>query len=81
MKIEYTTGCINNSLTVDEKETVDIDINKLKSIIKHLVDKTDDISILQELILSFVQEYGTYEYLGTCEQCGDSIDKFVYEEL
>lgn len=81
MKIEYTTGCINNSLTVDEKETVDIDINKLKSIIKHLIDKTDDISILQELILSFVQEYGTYEYLGTCEQCGDSIDKFVYEEL
>lgn len=81
MKIEYIIGCINNSLTVDEKETVDIDINKLKSIVKHLVDKTDDISILQELILSFVQEYGTYEYLGTCEQCGDSIDKFVYEEL
>lgn len=80
MKIEYIIGCINNSLTVDEKETVDMDINELKSIVKYLVDKTDDISILQELIMSFVQEYGIYENLGTCEQCGDSIDKFVYEE-
>ena len=80
MKIEYIIGCINNSLTIDEEEVTDININKLKSIVKHLVDKTDDTSILQELILSFVQEYGKWKYLGTCEQCGDSIDKFVYEE-
>lgn len=80
MKIEYIIGCINSSLTVDKEEVTDININKLKSIVKHLVDKTDDTSILQELILSFVQEYGKWEYLGTCEQCGDSIDKFVYEE-
>ena len=80
MKIEYIIGCTNNSLKIDKEEVTDININKLKSIVKHLVDKTDDTSILQELILSFVQEYGTCEYLGICEQCGDSIDKFVYEE-
>lgn len=81
MKIEYTTGCIINSLGIDEKDIMDIDINKLKSIVKHLVDKTDNTSILHNLIIDFVQEYGTYKYLSTCEQCGDPIDKFVYEEL
>ena len=39
MKIEYTTGCIINSLGIDEKDIMDIDINKLKSIVKHPVDK------------------------------------------
>lgn len=82
MKIKYILGCIigciNNSLTIDEENVTDI--NELKPIVKHLVDKTDDISILQELILSFCIEYGIHENLGTCEQCGDSIDKFVYEE-
>lgn len=80
MKIEYIIGCINDSLTINEKETINIGIDKLKSTVRYLVDKIDDISMLQSILVDFVQKYGKYECLGRCEQCGDSIDKFVYEE-
>lgn len=80
MKIEYIIGCINDSLTINGEETINVGIDKLKSTVKYLVDKIDDISILQSILTDFVQEYGKYESLGYCEQCEDSIDKFVYEE-
>ena len=33
MKLEYTDGCICTSLTVDGKETIDMDLDSLKEVI------------------------------------------------
>ena len=42
MKLEYTDGCICTSLTVDGKETIDMDTKDFKEVIHKLIDKEND---------------------------------------
>ena len=79
MKIESVTGCICDSLTVDDVETVDMDKEAIKDVIKKLIDREDDLGTLQSILIDLVETQGEFEDLGHCEQCGDWITKYTVE--
>lgn len=79
MRIEYVTGCTCDSLTIDEKETVDMEIGDLKSSIHKMIDNIDNISTLQDIVMRVTELDGDYECLGHCDQCGDTIYKHTLE--
>ena len=79
MKIESVTGCICDSLTVDDVETVDMDKEAVKDVIKKLIDREDDLGTLQSILIDLVETKGEFEDLGQCEQCGDWITKYTLE--
>lgn len=79
MKIESVTGCTCNSLTVDDVETVDMDKEAVKDVIKKLIDREDDLGVLQYILIDLVEFQGEFEDLGHCDQCGDWITKYTVE--
>lgn len=79
MKIESVTGCTCDSLTVDDVETVDMDKEAIKDVIKKLIDREDDLRTLQSMLMDLVEIQGECEVLGQCEQCGDWITKYTLE--
>lgn len=79
MKIESVTGCTCVSLTVDNVETVDMDKEAVKDVIKKLIDREDDLGTLQSILIDLVETQGEFEDLGHCEQCGDWITKYTVE--
>ena len=79
MKIESVTGCTCDSLTVDNVETVDMDKEAVKDVIKKLIDREDDLGTLQSILIDLVETQGEFEDLGRCDQCGDWITKYTLE--
>ena len=79
MKIEYTSGCTAYSLNVDGVETVDMDKQDVKNVIKKLVDTEKDLGVLQMLLEYLMESQGEYEDLGQCETCGDHITRYTLE--
>ena len=79
MKIESVTGCTCDSLTVDNVETIDMDKEAVKDVIKKLIDREDDLGTLQSILIDLVETQGEFEDLGHCEQCGDWITKYTVE--
>lgn len=79
MKIESITGCTCDSLTVDDVETVDVDKEAVKDVIKKLIDREDDLGTLQSILIDLVGSRGEFEDLGHCDQCGDWITKYTLE--
>lgn len=79
MKIESITGCTCDSLTVDDVETVDMDKEAVKDVIKKLIDREDDLGTLQSILIDLVGSRGEFEDLGHCDQCGDWITKYTLE--
>lgn len=78
MKINYTSGCTCDSLTIDGKESIDLSPKVIKDTIVKALERIDDISTLQD-ILTTIAETGEYENLGHCEQCGDWITSYTLE--
>ena len=79
MKIESVTGCICDSLTVDDVETVDMDKEAVKDVIKKVINREDDLGVLQSILIDLVESQGEFEDLGHCDQCGDWITKYTVE--
>lgn len=79
MKIESVTGCTCDSLTVDDVETVDMDKEAVKDVIKKLIDRENDLGTLQSILMDLVETRGEFEDLGHCDQCGDWITKYTLE--
>lgn len=79
MKIISVTGCMCDSLTVDNVETVDMDKKDVKEVIKKLLDKESDLGILQSILIDLVETQGEFEDLGQCDECGDWITKYTVE--
>ena len=79
MKIESVTGCTCDSLTVDNVETVDMDKEAVKDVIKKLINREDDLGVLQSVLIDLVEFQGEFEDLGRCDQCGDWITKYTLE--
>lgn len=78
MKINYTSGCTCDSLTIDGKESIDLSPKVIKDSIVRALEKINDMPTLQD-ILTTVAETGEYEDLGHCEQCGDWITSYTLE--
>lgn len=78
MKINYTSGCICDSLTIDDKESTDLSVDDIKDIIVKALNQINDVSILQEMLIT-IAETGEYENLGHCDECGDYISSYTLE--
>lgn len=78
MKINYTTGCIRDSLTIGGRESINCSLEFIKSTIIKALEQIDDMSALQDILIT-IAETGEYEDLGHCEQCGDFITSYTLE--
>ena len=67
MKINYTTGCTCDSLTIDEIESADMPAEDIKEAIVLSLNKVEDITALQNILVSVLEEAGEFEDLGHCE--------------
>ena len=63
MKIEYVTGCTCNSLTIDGVETVDMDIKDVRSCVLDIISRTNDLSLLQDILTNYAETSGEFEDL------------------
>ena len=78
MKINYTSGCTCDSLTIDGKESADLSPKVIKNAIVKALEKIDDMATLQDILMT-VAETGEYEDLGHCGQSGDWIASYTLE--
>lgn len=80
MEIIYSTGCMNNSLTVDGKETCEMSVEELRGCVSKALNKVSEISTLQSIILDILEiEYYDYEAGEQCEDCGDVPETYKME--
>lgn len=79
MKIVNISGCTSDSLTIDDVETIDMDIKDVKEAIKKVIDKEDDLGVIQSILMDLVESEGEFEDLGHCDECGDWITKYTLE--
>lgn len=77
--LEYTSGCTATSLTVDKVETVNMDKEDVKTVIKKLVDNENDLGLLQMMFEYLMESQGKYENLGQCESCGDYTERYALD--
>ena len=79
MKIISVSGCTCDSLTIDNVETSEMNIEDIRETIKKLIDRESDLGTLQSILIDLVETRGDFEDLGNCEQCGDWITKYTVE--
>ena len=80
MEIIYSTGCMNDSLTIDGKETCEISVDELRDNVSKSLSKVDDISILQRIIIDIIERvWDDYKAGEQCEDCGDVPETYKLE--
>lgn len=75
MKIEYTSGCVAHSLTIDGVETIDLDPKEFKEKALKVIEKIDNEELLRTLLIQAVEIMGESELMAHCDECGDNIYK------
>jgi len=73
MELIYTDGCCNNSLSIDGKESIDMNMEDFRKVIHMIVDKIEDISELQDIFKNFMELNGELTGEYTCLCCGDCV--------
>lgn len=80
MKLEYTSGCICDSLNIDNVETIDMPIDKFKEVLHTLLNRESDLAVLQQVYMSFMESQGNYESSNEpCDCCGDYVVTYTLE--
>lgn len=79
MKLKYVTGCICDSLSVDDKEFNELPLEEKKRILCHLIEHSIDEYTLQELFIKYMECEGNLNIFDTCECRGDSIYQYDLE--
>lgn len=79
MKLHYVTGCICDSLSVDDKEFNELSLEERKRILHHLIEHSTDEYTLQELFIKYMECEGHFTNYPPCECCGDVIYKYDLE--
>ena len=83
MKIESTTGCVCDSLTVDGVETAEMQIEDVKNVARKLIDAENDLSNLQYIIANkqIVEEYFHHKFTKSLLCPGSNSVKEFYKSL
>jgi len=80
MKLELSQGCICDSLEIDNTEENDLTDEQRRNVIDkvctYLKSKPE---LLNPFLTWFLTWEGEYEDLGTCETCGDHVDRYTLE--
>jgi len=77
MRHEYTEGCLQTSLLINNVDVRNLPIDVLKNAILEIVNNETDKSVLIDFWCNMVELTGDYEDLGKCSQCGDYISKYT----
>lgn len=78
MKLEYTYGCVCDSLSIDGVETIDMQEQDFKNVIYKLIDRESDIAVLQSIYKDLMESQGEYESSDEpCECCGDYVTTYT----
>lgn len=81
MKLDYTDGCICTSLTVDGIETIDLDIDTFRNVIKKFLTfgRDKNFAVLLECIRQLIQEahYAELEENEDEEEFLDNVNHYV----
>lgn len=75
MKIEYTSGCVAHSLTIDGVETIDLDPEEFKEKVLKVIEKINNEQLLRDFPIQAVEIMGESELMAHCDECGDCIYK------
>lgn len=75
MKIEYTSGCVVHSLTIDGVETIDLDPKEFKEKVLKVIESIDNEQLLRDFLIQAVEIMGESELIAYCDECGDNIYK------
>ena len=75
MKIEYTSGCVVHSLTIDGVETIDLDPKEFKEKVLKVIESIDNEQLLRDFLIQAVEIMGESELIAHCDECGDYIYK------
>ena len=76
MELIYTNGCTATSLSVDGKESIDMDMEDFRKVIHKIVDKIDDFAELQSIFMDFVSLNGDLIDDYQCSCCGDCVTTY-----
>lgn len=79
MILKMVRGCMANSLTVDDKEEMDLTDEERKEVLKRICDhfKPKD---LNEVMQVLIESFGDYESDDIpCETCGDYVETYTWE--
>lgn len=76
MKIKYITG--HYSLSVDNKEFIDLPIEKQKEVLHKCIDDTSSM-FLQDMLERFMEYSGERAETFKCEDCGEYIEMYTLE--
>lgn len=79
MKLEVTEGCTAYSYEVDGEEWRDLTNDDRKYVLLNIINSQDNFDNCQHIFTSLVQEFGEYENLGSCDQCGDYVSRYTLE--
>ena len=80
-RIVYTDGCVVSGLTVDDRRFDDLSLKEQKAIMYKIIDSAQDSSSLQGMLIEYVETAGEYEYLYTCEECGDRVCSWTIDMI
>lgn len=76
MELIYTDGCCNNSLSIDGKESIDMNMKDFRKVIHKIVDKIEDFSELQDIFKNFLVLNGELIDEYNCACCGDYVTTY-----
>lgn len=80
MKLEYTSGCICDSLNVDGVEIMDMAIEDVRNVVRELLNREQNLATLQDVFMSMISSQGVYEHSKEpCDCCGDYITTYKLE--
>ena len=80
MEIIYSTGCTNDSLTIDGRETCEMSVEELRGYVSKALNKVREISTLQRIILDILEiECDDYKAGEQCKYCGDVPETYKLE--
>lgn len=78
-KIELSRGCMSNGMYYKDLSFQDMDSDEMKSIFDEVINylmKNNGMTYYH-FIEALVETHGEWESLGTCDQCGDSVEKYT----
>lgn len=79
MEVKYQNGCMFNDLTIDGINADKLEAPILRYVIKRLIESTDNIDDLKDIISGFLQTHGKYNHLYTCGCCEDHVGEYTME--
>lgn len=79
MKLKYVTGCVCDSLSVNDKEFNELPLEERKEVLHYLIEHSIDEYTLQELFIKYMECEGNCDTSDPCECCGDIVYQYDLE--